>query len=345
MVIKSVVNHSKKNVIGKIINIDKKVSGWVIKNKKPALINGPAGKDRRFKNVTSREKISSGICVPMLIRDKVIGTLNLRKLKKGTKFTQTNLEVITIFAQYAAIAVKNAQDYTCLLELGKLKDEFLANVSHELRTPLQSITNACEILEKKYNDERLIQLLKRNSKKMNKLVVELLDITKIEKGEYNISIKPFPVNDILEEVTQDIRLAAKEKEIKIKYKILDEVRDIYADKDMIEKVLLNYLNNAIKYCPEGSKVNIGVSKNKGGIEFSVSDNGPGIPAAEQKHIFSKFYQQKPDLSLTKKHNGIGLGLAIAKSIIERHGGEVNLDSEPGAGSSFKFILPDKKGDK
>ncbi|MDA3792402.1 MAG: response regulator [Elusimicrobia bacterium] len=331
--------------LGNEIKSGEKVSGWVIESKKPVLINGSLEKDKRFKNINSRGEITSGICVPMIMRDKVLGTLNLKKIKEGNRFSKTDLQIISIFAQQAAFSVQNAYDYSNLLNLDKLKDEFLANVSHELRTPLQSITNACEILEKKHGTGRLTELLKRNSKRMNKLIIELLDISKIENGSLDISFKSFSVRDIVREVSEDVSPAAKEKDIVINHKISPEVKDIKADKDMIKRVLINLLGNSIKYCPEKSKVNIIAKKTKEGVEFSVSDNGPGIPAEEQKRIFEKFYQQKPGQSLTEKHTGIGLGLAMVKSIVNQHGGKVSIDSTQGRGAVFKFTLPQNPSGK
>ena len=288
---------------------------------------------------------------------------------KDTPFTTENATCFQTIAQQVSLPLKSATLYQELKEtnvklarLERLKSEFISIVSHELRTPLTSIKNSLDIMltgkcgELTPDYEKFLDMAKRNSQRLSGIINDLLDLSKIEAGKMDYHFKNIDINSIIEYVKSSLGVLAKDKGqelVTIEGKNLPE---IYADSQRIEQVLTNLVSNAVKFTPEGKKITISSEfinsddliypeifsdevKNLGGnyILVSVKDEGIGIEQENLLHVFDKFAQIEN--SLSRKNGGSGLGLPIAKQLVEAHNGAIWCDSEPDKGSTFSFVVP------
>jgi signal transduction histidine kinase/FixJ family two-component response regulator len=324
---------------GAILKTGERICGYVAVHREPILINGPLHSDPRFRELPVYNGVKSGMCVPMIVKNEIIGMLNFRRITNEEPFTENDLKIAGIFAQQAALAIQNSRDWEKLKELDELKTEFIANVSHELRTPLQTITNSCEILmHEEHSSDRIVSVLMRNAERMKRLISQLLDFSRMEKSGFKLELKPHDFTGIIRECVEEISTLASKRNIGISNKAGTHP-PLYIDRDAIKRVLLNILDNSIKYCPEGSSIEIRTAQTNRNVKVEVEDNGPGIPENAQKHIFERFYQKEPGKSFTEKPQGLGLGLTMVRQIVEKHGGKIWIDSAPGKGSKFTFTLP------
>jgi PAS domain S-box-containing protein len=248
----------------------------------------------------------------------------------------------------SASVVRNAQgqviagvsivsDITAQKELEMRKDDFISLASHELKTPLTSVMMFTEVLKRriaKHTDKKVLQVLKKmeeNVNKLNELVKNILDVSKISKGKMKVSQEKFLVKELVDDIIEDLRPITNHQLI-VDWHTRDVVR---ADKERIRQVLINLITNAVKYSPKADKVIISCFKRGKNIEVSVRDFGIGIPKIEQKKVFNRFYQ----VSNHATYPGLGLGLYISHEIIKANNGKMWVESEEGKGSTFYFSLP------
>jgi two-component system phosphate regulon sensor histidine kinase PhoR len=235
-------------------------------------------------------------------------------------------------------------DITKGKEIQRMKNDFVSHVSHELKTPLASIMAYSEMLDDGEADDeqtrkQMYSVIHNQSKRLSRLIDDILNISRIESGLIKIEKKPVSLTMVIEEQLQMITSYAEEKEIEVTTHtpIIHDV--VYADKDMISQVIVNLLSNSVKYTPRGGKVRIDtmVDETASVAQVTVTDTGVGIPKDEIAHVFDKFYRVSANNSQAK---GTGLGLNLVKQIIEKgHNGRVFVISEPGVGSTFGFELP------
>ena len=231
---------------------------------------------------------------------------------------------------------------TRLLELDRLKSEFVSMVSHELKTPLTSIKTSADVLKSlsgSKKDDRtekeMLAIIDRNIERQKRLVNDLLDISRIETGNLKLSLEPVDLYDIIRESVESMRTIAEEIGIPIHLDLQGESPIITGDRDRLVQVFVNLIGNALKFTKEG-EIRICARTVDGHPEIRVSDTGIGIPPEELNRIFDKFHQV--DSGLTREVGGTGLGLAICKGIIEGHGGSISAESEVGKGSVFVIVL-------
>ena len=241
-----------------------------------------------------------------------------------------------------AIAVFH--EITRLKELERIRQDFVANVSHELRTPLTTIKGYAEtLLEGALKEEvayPFVQVIKRHTDRLAKIVEDLLTLSKIESREFQLAIEPCSLSDLIGEVLDVIREPAKKKKISLSYDKFGTPLLVRGDRHYLEQVFINLLENAIKYGREGGKITIAtVEKSPTEIEISVQDDGIGIPKEDLPRIFERFY--RVDKGRSQELGGTGLGLSIVKHIVHAHGGRVWAESQLGQGSVFYFTLPIK----
>lgn len=228
-------------------------------------------------------------------------------------------------------------------EINQQQRDFFSAVSHELRTPLAVIyecTNllgdeVCGKLNKKQKE--VILMLKDNTSRLMKIVNDLLDISRLERGKFHCNFSLVDMLEILQDIGNFFSKKCKEKKIIFKLKVPYSETVVFADKERISQVISNLLDNAIKFTPPGGRIVVNLKKEKTHILVGVIDNGVGISAEEKSKIFDKFFQTPS--SVTASQKGLGLGLNIAKNIIQRHKGEIWVESSPGVGSKFYFSLP------
>lgn len=235
-----------------------------------------------------------------------------------------------------------------LAEANRLKSEFISIVSHQLRSPLSNLKWALEILisgrfgkvEGKPAD--YLQILSDNAQRMGELVSSLLTVSRIDQGTLPLHKAEFSLSDLAKETIAEFLPAAAASHVEII--LLNDVSEqslpkAFGDVSQIKLVLENFISNAVRYTKGAGKVEVIIGPKNGGLMFSVKDGGVGIPKEDQKHIFQKFFRS--DNVLKYQTEGSGLGLYIAKSIVEKSGGKIGFKSEEGKGSTFWFIVPKK----
>ncbi|MFD2513751.1 ATP-binding protein [Pontibacter locisalis] len=232
-----------------------------------------------------------------------------------------------------------------LKHLDELKDEFLSTVTHELRTPLTSIRALSEILYdnpemEREDQEHFLHTIVKESERLTRLITQVLDLERFESGKQKLSLAPVQMQEVINESVEALGQLVEEKNIELIVDVQQNMPAINGDKDRLIQVMVNLVSNAIKFCsPSEGRIIVSSYYIDGDIKVNVVDNGKGIAAEFQKQIFDKFYQAQNQNIL--KPEGSGLGLAICKKIIESHQGRVWVESEPGKGAKFSFVLPAK----
>lgn len=223
------------------------------------------------------------------------------------------------------------------------KDEFLYTVTHELRTPVTSIRAMAEIVhdnEDMTEEERkhFLSGVIKETERVSHLITQVLNLEKFDSGRQKLNITPVQLNTLIKDAVQTIQPLANEKKISISTQIPDSIFLVQCDSDLIMQVMNNLLSNAVKFVPDaGGRIKIAVHSNIDEVQVRVEDNGKGIEPALHELVFDKFFQAKNQT--LKKPQGSGLGLAICKKIVNLHGGEIWVESEPGKGAAFVFTLP------
>ena len=222
------------------------------------------------------------------------------------------------------------------------KDEFLATVSHELRTPLNAILGWATMLRKSRIDEAMathgLEVIERNARAQAELVEDLLDVSRIISGNLRLDVKPIALTSVIKAAMDSVQPAADAKEIQLQIIIDPTADNIRGDAARLQQVVWNLLSNSIKFTPKGGHVSVKVERNDCMAELTVTDTGAGIPREFLPFVFDRFKQA--DGSITRKHAGLGLGLAIARHLTELHGGTIEAHSEgEGLGAAFKASLP------
>jgi signal transduction histidine kinase len=230
-----------------------------------------------------------------------------------------------------------------LAELNQLKSNFIANVSHELRTPLTHIKGYLELLVEQelgpLSNEQAIALgvMGKSEERLEQLIEDLIQFSLVARGQLNLEMHPVNLQEVVVEVVQDATQYCKKAHLTLITDIPQEIPKAMADHQKILWVLTHFMDNAIKFTPEGGLIQIKVKIGGKRVEFSVVDSGIGIGPERIEEIFLPFHQL--DSSATRRYGGTGLGLAMARQIIEAHGSTIKVQSKLGSGSSFEFSLP------
>jgi len=287
----------------------------------------------------------SGMVLPLRAGDRVLGALALAYAESGRRYDQDDFELAKELALRAALAVRNAQLYREAREALRVREEVLAIVSHDLRNPVHTVEMTAEMLtELRLPPEDQmghLQAILRATRQMDRLIQDLLDVTRIEAGKpLNIEPRAESPALLVREAADAFRAAAREKHLRLEVRAPEGLPNAYADPQRIHQVLSNLLSNAVKFTPEHGVVRIWVERAPEGLRFAVQDSGPGIAPEDVERIFQPFWQ----VDRTKRL-GVGLGLGIARGIVEQHGGHMHVDSRPGAGSTFWFTLPLAREDR
>jgi signal transduction histidine kinase len=230
------------------------------------------------------------------------------------------------------------------LELAnKHKSEFLANMSHELRTPLNAIIGFSDVMlggmtgNLSDKQKEFIKDIRDSGRHLLTLINDILDLSKIEAGRMELEVAAFDVRQAMDNAMTLVRTRAENHGIELEQRVGPDVVIYEGDERKFKQVLLNLLSNAVKFTPDGGRITLEAQRMNGAYVFSVSDTGIGIAPEDQGRIFEEFRQVGRDYA--RKAEGTGLGLSLAKRLVELHGGSLGVDSEPGRGSTFTFNLP------
>jgi signal transduction histidine kinase len=306
-----------------------------------------------------QRRVGAVACVPFLLSDRVLGALFVGRYSEHP-FTVAEVSLLTAIGQQMAVAVRLARLYDLEREKAirseereRLERDLLSTVSHELRTPLTAIKTCVGALseagrentDRSRIESRMLGNIGRSTDRLIGLVNELLDMSRLRAGRITLNLQAINLGDIVMEAAAQVRplLDKSRQTLVLDLPVHNSTRwhklSATADKRRIEQALLNLLSNANKYAPSGSKIAIGATTRDGSVKVFVRDEGPGIAPYEQRLVFDKFYQGSATGEDGVRRESTGLGLAIARSIVELHGGRIGVFSKVGAGSTFYFTLP------
>lgn len=331
------------------VPLDSSVAGWVFSNATPWIINDAAEDERIFREVDRqlRFETRSILAVPLMVRQEPIGVLEaVNKLEQGNynELDQSSLETL---AGQAAIAIENARLMAKLQEanqelmrLDRMKSDFIAIASHELRTPLGLIlghaTFLNELIDEEHQDQ--VEVIVRSAERLKSIVEDMARISHQEEGQSRVRHQPFSMSLLVESMVKRFSELAREKKIELDYDVPEgDPLTVAGDRDKIEIVLTNLIRNALAFTDQGGQVGVQAGKSDDYVRVFVADSGIGIPEDDIDRVFDRFYQVESHL--TRKHGGMGLGLSIAKAMVELHNGQIWCESKEGVGSLFCFMLP------
>jgi signal transduction histidine kinase len=228
----------------------------------------------------------------------------------------------------------------------RLKDEFLATLSHELRTPLNAIMGWAHVLGQSSHDRDTVQraasVIRQNASSQSQLIDDILDVSRIVGGKLVLATTPVPLPGVIADAIDSLMPAAAAKAIQIK-RTLDPELSVIGDRDRLQQIVWNLVSNGLKFTPKGGKVEVTLQERDGDAEIMVTDSGIGISAEFLPFVFDRFRQA--DSSMSRRHAGLGLGMAIVRHLVELHGGTVSVESEgEGKGATFRLRLPKHTGD-
>jgi signal transduction histidine kinase len=285
--------------------------------------------------------------VPLILHGKPVGVFEVFNKADPGKFTEEDILVMETLASLAATALQNdllesamQSSHGEARDFSRLKNEFIAITSHELRTPLGLILGHATFLRELVggDHEEQVEAIIRNASKLKEIIESLSSVDNYQSGGASIRSRKVSITRVIEDVTSSFHEIAIEKGVALKVEV-DRKQNLLVDADVskIAIVLSNLVKNALMFTNEGGHVIIRAERQPDFIKVSVEDNGLGIPAKDLPHIFERFYQVESHL--TRRHGGMGLGLSVAKAMIEMHGGRLWAESVDGLGSTFTFLLP------
>jgi signal transduction histidine kinase/ActR/RegA family two-component response regulator len=279
--------------------------------------------------------------VPLLVRGRTLGALTFATAESGRRYGPEDLAVAEELARRAGQAVETARLYREAQVANRLKDEFLAIVSHELRTPLNAIMGWASLLRTGRLDaarsEQALDTIERNVKTQAQIVADLLDVSRIITGKLALDVQPVDLVTVVEAALDVLRPAAVGKQIALEAR-LEPLDPVSGDPQRLQQVIWNLLSNSVKFTPPGGRVEVTLARAGATARIQVRDTGQGIPADFLPHVFDRFRQA--DASTTRRHGGLGLGLAIVRHLVELHAGHVEAESlGEGRGATFTVVLP------
>ena len=232
------------------------------------------------------------------------------------------------------------------IEYEKVKSDFFSNLSHELKTPVNLIFSTIQLLELEFRNEKLqgeytitkrFRILKQNCNRMIRLINNLIDVTKMDSGYFQLLLKNCNIVDVIEDITLSVAEYIENKDITLIFDTEIEEKCLLVDPNAIERIMLNLLSNSVKFTKQNNEIHVNIHDAVDHVVISVKDKGIGIPPDKLDVIFDRFRQV--DKSLTRAHEGSGIGLSLVKSLVMLHGGEINVQSEYGEGTEFIIVLP------
>jgi len=318
------------------------IAGWVARSGEPLALRGALPLDARFARFADG---ASAVCLPLMAGGKAIGVMSLVKSGQEQPFTEADSELLSILAGGAAVAIENArlftdlqQAYQRLADLDHRKSEFISLAAHELRSPLATLLTYATLIESEVSDaaQAHLRTMREAAERLRILVDDLLSLRNLDLGQVTFRPRPVDLGPAVQEAVASLAHLAQAKEQAVVIDLPASLQAL-ADPEKLQIVLLNLLSNAIKFTPCQGRITIRALPEGSEVVLSVRDTGIGIPETERERIFERFYQVAD--SLRREQGGLGLGLCIAKGMVELQGGRIWVESQVGRGSTFSFTLP------
>lgn len=324
------------------------IAGTVATENKPLLIQDARSDPRWYRRVDEASGFvtRSIIAVPMQVRGEVIGVLNALNKRGGAPMVWDDVQVLMTLANQAAIAVENARllnelqaAYDELSELGQLKSNFIAIAAHELRTPLSVILGYAMFLKDDASGvaREQLDIVLQSAMRLRSLIDDMVNLREVDLGRAALELEEFSIQDLVNGSADELRSISAAKGLQLVVSLPKAPIVLEADRKKMNIVLVNLLSNAIKFTPDGGRIGVRVGRLDNAAWLIVWDTGIGIPERDFERIFDRFYQVEP--SLSRHYEGMGLGLALAKEMVELHHGRIRVKSVEGRGSAFTVIVP------
>ena len=334
------------------VPIEGSLAGTIFRTNKPIIINNKAEQDPRHYALVSEHikfKVEDLIGVPMTIKDRTVGVLEAVNKNNGD-FDEADVETLSVIASHAAIAIENArllkttqQALKKVKETNEIKSNFLALASHELRTPLGIIMGYGGFLQesaKGESSEHIHQVLSA-AEQMREILDQMNNLTLLQADEMVMKPARVPIQDILNFAVDEIKYPASRRDLSLTYAFQDAPIFIHVDQEKTILAFMNILSNAVRFSNNGGEITIGAVQQNNEVLAWVNDNGKGIPVDKLEKIFEEFYQIEPPN--TRSYGGLGIGLSIAKGLIETQDGKIWAESDGlGKGATIKVIFPLQK---
>jgi signal transduction histidine kinase len=315
------------------VPLEGSIAGEVIKTAQPLVVNDARRDPRHYGLVDDATSFStrSILAVPLVVKSRVIGAIEVLNKLEG-EFTDDDLDILTTMAAHAAVAIENAR----LFE----QSDLISEVVHELRAPLSSIVGYAKMLQMAgitgESKSQFAATIHREAVRLGQLVNDFLDWACLESGKTRLARQPVDLRRVIDETVRVIQPEASERGISVDVQVSPSLPEVIGDATRLKQVLINLTSNAVRYNRDGGRMGIEARVEDGHLRVAVSDTGYGIAAQDLPHIFQRFYRVAAS---EKRAKGTGLGLCIARQIVELHGGEMAVESKPGVGSTFSFTLP------
>jgi two-component system sensor histidine kinase KdpD len=290
--------------------------------------------------------LRSELVAPLLLGARTIGMLSLSR-ERPDAFSEDEIELVALLGRLVATAVQNIRAYEAerrrveeLARLSPLRADFVSLVSHELRSPMAAVIGAARTLQDRWRmlspaqRESFLALIGDETSRLAELVGDVLDTSRIEAGTFSYRFEEVDLARVVDEAVEAAVLA--QQEVPVVGSVVGRIPPIRGDRARLRQVLGNLIDNAVKYSPEGGEVRVSAAAANGAVRIAVRDAGPGIPDDQQLRIFEKFGRAEVDGG---SKPGTGLGLFIARSIAEAHGGSLDVSSGAEPGSTFTVTLP------
>jgi K+-sensing histidine kinase KdpD len=321
-----------------VVPIDGSLAGWVVQHGEPVLVEDARNDPRHFQGVdkTIDFETRNLLCVPMIAFDKVIGVVQAVNKHPGSTWTEDDVNTLTTLAAQAAVAIENARLFQ--------QSDIVSEMVHELRTPLAALKASTTLLlrpdlpENRRRD--IILTMQRETDRLNQMTTSFLDLARLESGRARLESGTFDILALIEECVEVVSQQASERQVSIF--VHAEPFNLFGDRGKVKQVLLNLLTNAIKYNREHGEIHVSATPppdptaRDSLAHIEVRDTGHGVSDENKARMFEKFFRGSDTSGYTQ---GTGLGLVIAKKIVEAHGGEMSFESELGVGTAFRFTIP------
>jgi signal transduction histidine kinase len=330
------------------VPIDTSVAGRVYSTGQAMAINQADGDERIYRDVDKaiNFKTRSLLAVPLIFKGKTIGVLEAVNKLNDARFTEEDVLILQTLAAQAAIALENhrlleesQRAYQQVIELDRMKSDFIAIASHELRTPLGVILGHATFLQENASPDQVqdLEIIVKSSMRLKEIIEEFSNVDHFEHGLSRLRRGKVALSQVVQEVVNSFREMSIQKEIALSTELPKAPLSVEGDASKIAMALREVIKNALTFTNPGGQVRVLLEHIPNFARISVIDNGIGIPANEQARIFQRFYQVEKHL--TRRHGGMGLGLSIARDMVEMHGGKITVDSLEGKGSRFMLHIP------
>jgi signal transduction histidine kinase len=330
------------------IPMDNSLAGYVYKSMQPYIYNKTiqGTKGNTTFQWESENEVSSALAVPLVYKGEFVGVLECWNKAREAAYNEQDIIIVETLAAQAATRLQNRRllersEEACMeaMELDRMKSDFMAITSHELRTPLGKIIGHASFLSDSATPEQRedVRIINQSAEHLRGLIEQFGNYDQFSNGLMKMKYTTIAVPALIKKVVDSFQDTANNKKVFMGVEVRQPNLVVEGDQEKIAVALRNLVNNALTFTNPGGTVKVTAEQIPGYIKIAVADNGIGIPSAELEKIFRRFYQVEKHL--TRKHGGMGLGLSIAKEMVEKHGGKIWAESVEGKGSRFTFLLP------